>query len=331
MSFILKNYSEEFIAGQKIITGFESYILDNNTKNFFLKIKPGGIILFKRNIKNPAQLKNLISEILEFFEKNKIPTPFISIDQEGGTVSRLKKPLFKELCSIDLIKNEKESKAHAYEMSEILKEFQINMNMAPVLDISHLNQNSIMKKRAFQGSPQKVAELGNAMIDAYIEKNIIPVAKHFPGIGNTTLDSHEVLPEYEKDYDFIEKNDLFPFEQAAKSHLPALMFSHILYKKIDPLHPASLSEKICKNILRKKLGFEKIAMTDDLDMNAVKSNFETCASLILKADMDIALICNTFDKTQKIHSVFKREIINQNKDVLKSAQRIFDVKNRFFA
>jgi beta-N-acetylhexosaminidase len=331
MSFLLKNYSEEFIAGQKIITGFKSDTLDFETKNFFLKIKPGGIILFKRNIKNPLQLKNLILDILEFFEKNKIPKPFISIDQEGGAVSRLKQPEFKELPSIETIKDNAGSKKHACEMCELLKEFAINMNMAPVLDISDLNPLSIMKERAFKGNHERVSKLGTAMINAYMEKGVIPVAKHFPGIGNTTLDSHEVLPEYEKDLQFMEKNDLFPFEQAVKAGVPALMFSHILYKNIDNLWPASLSEKICKNILREKLLFDKIAMTDDLDMNAVKSDFETCAGQIIKADMDIALICNTFDRTEKIHSVFTREILKDNRSILKTAERIFKVKNRFFA
>lgn len=331
MSFKLNNYSEEFIAGQKIITGFKSDILDLETKDFFLKIKPGGIILFKRNIKNPAQLKKLTMDILEFFEKNEIPKPFISIDQEGGIVSRLKEPEFREFPSIETITDEAGSKEHAFSMSDFLKEFNINMNMAPVLDVSDLNPLSIMKKRAFRGNPQKVSSLGTAMIKAYMEKEIIPVAKHFPGIGNTTLDSHEVLPEYENDLKFMEKNDLYPFEQAVKAGVPALMFSHILYKNIDSLWPASLSEKICRDILRKKLLFDGIAMTDDLDMNAVKSDFETCAGQIIKADMDIALICNTFDRTEKIHSVFTREILKDNRSILKTAERIFKVKNRFFA
>ncbi|MDY0361508.1 MAG: glycoside hydrolase family 3 N-terminal domain-containing protein [Desulforegulaceae bacterium] len=331
MSLILKNYSEEILAGQKIITGFEAHELDLKTKEFFLKIKPGGLILFKRNIKNKNQLKKLVSDILDFFEKNNIPKPFISIDQEGGIVSRLKEPDFKELPSIETVLSHEQSKEHAFEMCEILKELHINMNMAPVLDVSDLNKNSIMKKRTFKGSPKQVADLGKIMIKAYMEKGIIPVGKHFPGIGNTTLDSHEVLPEYNEEIEFIKNNDILPFNEAIRAGIPCLMFSHILYTKIDNFWPASLSKEICRKILRKELGFDGIAMTDDLDMNAVKSDFQTCAKQMLKADLDIALICNTFDKTFKVHSVFMEEIKNLNKEIFISIERIFKIKNRFFA
>ncbi|PIE74560.1 MAG: beta-N-acetylhexosaminidase [Deltaproteobacteria bacterium] len=327
----IKNLSACALAGQKIITGFDCKVLDDKTRKFFSDVKPGGIILFKRNIQDSAQLKKLNFDILNFFKDIKLPAPFISIDQEGGIVSRMKKPFFEELEGIDTIFTEEDAKNHASKMAALLKKHGINMNMAPVLDISDLEPDSIMKKRTFKGNAIKVSILGAKMIKTYMDNNIIPVGKHFPGIGGTKIDSHLFLPEYEKEISSMEKNDLVPFAKAFKSQLPALMFSHVLYKKLDDKWPASLSVEVCRELLRKKMGFNKVTMTDDLDMKAVKSDIKTSALKIMEADMDIALICHNFDNVYKIHEIFTKEIENNNNNLLISIKRIFNLKKKFLA
>ncbi|MGM0418122.1 MAG: glycoside hydrolase family 3 N-terminal domain-containing protein [Thermodesulfobacteriota bacterium] len=329
MNLNILNFPDDILAGQKIITGFEGDNLNKNNKDYFLKIKPGGIILFARNIKNQTQLKKLNSDINQFFKEKNIPPPFISIDQEGGTVSRLKEPEFKEFPAVAELSNASEAEDHSKKMSEILNQFYINMNMAPVLDVASLNKKSIMEKRSFPGTPEQVADLGIAAADGYIKNNIIPVGKHFPGIGNTTTDSHFVLPVYNEKKDFFIKNDLLPFKKAADNNIPALMFSHILYKELDDKWPASLSEKISKDILRNEIKYNGVTMTDDLDMKAVSSDIKTSSHQIIKADVDIALVCHSFENTETIHKIFLEKISDKNKEVLNSVQRIFDLKNRF--
>jgi beta-N-acetylhexosaminidase len=329
MNLNILNFPDDVLAGQKIITGFEGDNLNKKNKNYFLRIKPGGIILFARNIKNPEQLKKLNSDIKKFFKANNLPAPFISIDQEGGTVARLKEPEFTELPGISEIHTVSGASQHSKKMSEILKEFYINMNMAPVLDVASLNKKSIMEKRSFPGTPDQVADLGITAADEYIKNNIIPVGKHFPGIGNTTTDSHFVLPVYKENKDFFLKNDLLPFKKAADKNIPALMFSHILYKELDDKWPASLSDKISKDILRNEMEYNGVTMTDDLDMKAVSSDIKTSSYQILKADVDIALVCHSFENTETIHKIFLEKISDKTDEVLNSVKRIFGLKNRF--
>ena len=329
MIFEIKKYSPAVLAGQKIITGFYGTELTKDTKKYIKEVNPGGLILFARNIENPPQLKKLNKDILNFYKELKLPPPFISVDQEGGAVSRMKEPKFKEISSLESVNTAQKARDHADEMCKIIKEFHFNMNMAPVLDIASLEKKSIMKSRSFPGSPEKVAELGIEMIKQYIKNKIIPVGKHFPGIGKTTLDSHLCLPVAEQSLEFMNQNDFIPFKKGINKGLPAIMFSHILYKDLDDQWPASLSEKICRNILRENFNFQGIAMTDDLDMKAITSDAVTAASQIIKADQDIALICHSIENTKTIFDYFKNELNSGNKDVLNSVKRIFKVKNLF--
>ena len=329
MDLNLENFSPEILAGQKLITGIFGKELTEETKDYLEKIKPGGLILFSRNIENKAQLKKLNNDIFDFYEELKLPIPFLSIDQEGGSVARLKEPEFKELGALEYIDTPEKAKTHAKEMSQIIGEFGFNMNMAPVLDIASLEEKSIMKSRSFPGDAKNIAELGIVMIHEYMENKIIPVGKHFPGIGGTILDSHLCLPVFEKDYEFMEKNDLYPFLKAVNAKLPAIMFSHILYEKLDDKWPASLSEIICRDILRDKMEFNGITMTDDLDMKAITSDPLTAAKQIVIADQDIALICHSMENSEIIKDFFMEEIEKENIEVKNSVKRIFDLKNMF--
>lgn len=329
MTLDIKDLPLEVLAGQKLITGINGTKLNTKTKEFIKKVKPGGVILFARNIENKAQLKKLNSDIIAFYKDNNLPPPFISIDQEGGSVARLKQPEFRELGPISKIDTKKDAKDHAFNMCQILKELDFNMNMAPVLDIASILKNSIMKSRSFKGAAKDVSKLGCIMIQEYIDNSIIPVGKHFPGIGGTDLDSHLCLPKYDKDYEFMLINDLLPFIDAINQQLPGIMFSHILYSKLDSKWPASLSKIICKEILREKLGFDKITMTDDLDMKAITCDIQTASKQIIEADQDIALICHSFDNVDLVYNCFLNEMKNENMPVFESVKRIFKVKNRF--
>ena len=170
----------------------------------------------------------------------------------------------------------------------------VNMNFAPVMDVALLCENSIMKDRSFPGSPQNVARLGCRVIEGLQAGGIMAVAKHFPGIGRTVLDSHLALPDLDVDARALTDVDLVPFSAAIHGNVAGIMLSHIRYTAIDPVWPASLSPAVTADLLRRKMGYQGVVMTDDLDMGAIKPNHDinTAIDQILSADVDIALICH---------------------------------------
>ena len=170
----------------------------------------------------------------------------------------------------------------------------INMNMAPVLDVALPGPEGIMRDRAFGDDPAWVTTLGMTVIQGLQAKGIMAVAKHFPGIGKTRLDSHEELPFLDESLDLLEKEDFLPFEAAIKRGVAGIMLSHICYRQLDEEWPASLSVKIADELLRKRMGFQGVVMTDDLDMGAVTRHFTINKAIrrILAAEIDIALICH---------------------------------------
>ena len=181
----------------------------------------------------------------------------------------------------------------------------INMNMAPVLDIAPVGVNSIMASRTFGSDPQWVSTMAMTVIDQLQRHGIMAVAKHFPGIGRTVLDSHLALPDLEVDAKMLADFDLIPFNAAIEGNVAGIMLSHIRYTGIDPVWPASLSPAITADLLRRKMGFNGVVMTDDLDMGAIKPShdIDTAIGQILSADVDIALICH---KGPDIEAAFKK-------------------------
>jgi beta-N-acetylhexosaminidase len=210
----------------------------------------------------------------------------------------------------------------------------INMNMAPVMDIAPEGIDSIMENRAFGGDPAWVTRLGLKVIEHLQHNNIIAVAKHFPGIGRTILDSHMDLPMLDDDISAIERMDLIPFKAGIQHGVSGVMLSHIFYKKLDPLWPASLSDKIAKVLLRKQMGFDGIVLTDDLDMGAIVKHYDiqTVIRRILAAEIDLALICH---KGPNMEIAYK-ELLQGIKDSadlkakgMESAERIMILKKRY--
>jgi beta-N-acetylhexosaminidase len=210
----------------------------------------------------------------------------------------------------------------------------INMNLAPVMDVAPKEINSIMAGRSFGHDPAWVSKLGVAVVSHLQRNNIMAVAKHFPGIGRTVSDSHLDLPTVEGDLAELESCDLVPFEACIDCGVAGIMLSHIIYKKIDPQWPASLSQRVAAKLLRQRLQFSGLTLTDDLDMGAVKKHYDmkTAIRQILWADIDIALICH---KGPNIETAY-REILRNLKDSpdlkakgIKSVHRIMDTKRKY--
>lgn len=328
------NNSEDvqLICGQKIMAGFDGKELNSDLKFLISELKIGGLTLFSRNIESPKQLKTLVNQILNFSEKNKIPKPFISIDQEGGEVARLKEP-FTVFKGNPSIKTKKHAVGFAKTQAIELNKLNINMNFAPVLDVIPDNFNSIMEKRAFKGNAFKVAELGSYVIKTLQELNTMAVAKHFPGIGRTAIDSHFELPVVERNIDELFSEELIPFKKAINTDVAGIMLSHIFYPELDSKWQASLSPKIAKNLLRGTMGYKGLIMTDDLDMKSVKHDIETSARQILLSDIDIVLICHKGPGIENMFYEFNK-LVKENKELLelskRSFKRIIKTKNKYF-
>jgi beta-N-acetylhexosaminidase len=289
----IENFSLEQCAGQRLMVGFEGIELNDELMFLIDTIKVGGIILFAQNLSNPEQIKHLCSSAQEYARSHLQPSLFIAIDQEGGKVARLKKP-FTLFPGNPTMEGPEDARHFALVTAAELKKIGINMNLAPVMDVAPKGINSVMAARVFGHDPQCVAELGATVIQFLQKNKIMSVAKHFPGIGRTTLDSHQEMPALEIDLDTMKSTDLKPFAAAIKHDVTGIMLSHILYKKLDPDWPASLSSQIAQDLLRRHMGFGGLIMTDDLDMGAIKKHYDikTVVRQLLAARVDIALICH---------------------------------------
>ena len=329
----MKAFSPEQSAGQRLMAGFDGIEFNPELRFLIDTLKVGGIIFFARNLKNPEQIKGLCASIQGYARSCGQPPLFIAIDQEGGRVARLKEP-FTQFPGNSKMKGPEDAVYFAKTTAKEFLEVGINMNLAPVLDVAPEGINSIMAGRAFGPDPGWVSEQGKVVIEHLQAENIMAVAKHFPGIGRTVVDSHFELPDLDIDVDAMQGFDLFPFKTAISHDVAGIMLSHIRYTGIDPDWPASLSKTIADDLLRKQMGYDGVVMTDDLDMGAIKKHYDlkTAIQQILSADIDMPLIChagpNIENAFKEILDVQRRSQTMKAKG-MKSLERIMRLKKRY--
>ena len=276
------------------ITGIKSLKLTNGEVKFLKKQKPWGIILFSRNIKSINQTKLLTNSIRKLFKDPHYP---ILIDQEGGRVNRLKNIItfdnltgeyFGKLYVQDKRKFNIIYKLFIDKTSYLLKQIGVNINTLPVLDLRIKGASNIIGDRSFSENKKIVSKVGDICIDLFNQNSIGTVIKHIPGHGLAKVDSHNFTPVVDKNISYLIKNDFFPFKN--KDSLFA-MTAHIIYKKIDPLNTATHSKKII-NIIRKKIGFKNVLISDDLSMKSLKYDLSTNTIKSFEAGCNLALHCN---------------------------------------
>ena len=280
-------------AGQRLMVGFDGTGFNDDLEFLIGTLNVGGLILFSRNLEDPDQIRRLCRDCQEHARQCNLPPLFIAIDQEGGPVARLKPP-FTQFPGNPAMQDREAAVQFARITARELSDMGINMDMAPVLDIAPEKIKSIMAGRAFGSDPRWVADMGLTVIENLQQRGIMAVAKHFPGIGRTVLDSHLALPDLDTDVEALGQSDLIPFRVAVENNVAGMMLSHIRYTAIDPVWPASLSPAVTADLLRRQMGYDGVVMTDDLDMGAIKHGYEIEAAIgqILRADVDIALICH---------------------------------------
>ena len=326
--------SPEQAAGQRIMAGFDGLEMNRDIEFLIEKVKVGGVILFRRNIKSPEQVQQLCSNIQAYARACGQPPLFIAIDQEGGTVARLPRP-FTQFPNASDISSEAEAGRFARITAGELTSIGVNMNYAPVMDTAPKTMASIMAKRSFGDDPERVSRLGVTIIRHFQHNNIMAVAKHFPGIGRTTLDSHMDRPVFPTTIDELSEYDLIPFNAAIRNNVTGIMLSHILYDQLDPDWPASLSVIIARDLLRAQLGYKGLVMTDDLDMGAIKKYYpmDTVIDQVIKARIDQALICHQGPDIENAHSLLVSRIAKAEdpEDFELPIERIMAAKEKYLA
>ena len=330
--FVNKMTLDEKI-GQMIVAGFNGTDVNEELINLVNTNKVGGVILFKRNIETSEQLKKLNNNIDGL--NKEIPLS-ISVDEEGGRVNRLPSDMEKFSSAREVgLKNDKD---YAYNngksIGESLKVTGFNMNYAPVLDIFSNPKNTVIGDRAFGSDVETVSTMGIATMKGIEEEGIISVIKHFPGHGDTSVDSHYGLPIVYKTLEELENFELIPFKKAIKEGCKAIMVSHILLDKIDKQNPSSMSETVVTDILREQLGFDGVVITDDMEMGAITENFtieDACVQSII-AGCDIVLIGSGNESIYNTIKAIKDSISNgkiTEERINESVVRIIKLKNEY--
>lgn len=277
-----------------VIFGISGHELTGDERAFFKDADPLGYILFKRNCGDRAQMKALTDSLRALSGRADLP---ILIDQEGGRVSRMVPPewpafpagaAFDALYEVAPISAIEAARANAQALAMMLAEAGVNVNCAPLLDVRQPDVTEAIGDRAFGGDPMRVAALGQAMLEGMRRGGVVGVVKHMPGHGRALVDSHYDLPHVKADAAALEW-DLEPF--ARLSDAPMGMTCHVVFEAWDGDWPATLSPTVISEIIRGRIGFDGLLMTDDIDMKALSGTAGEKAAQALEAGCDVVLDC----------------------------------------
>jgi beta-N-acetylhexosaminidase len=282
--------------GQLLMVGIPGPRLDAVARELVRDLQVGGIILFARNIESPEQVWALTRDLQREAMAALGRPLLIAVDQEGGRVQRLKAPftLIPPGRELGMTRTPEEVEHLARQVARELARVGINVNLAPVLDVPR-SAACPLWDRAFSPDPEEAARYGVAAIRGYLAGGVMPVAKHFPGLGDTGVDSHEVLPLAQSG-DAERKIDLLPFRRAVAAGAPMVMTAHLQVPEWEE-RPATLSAVALQDWLRKRLGFSGVIITDDLEMGAIATSLPIAdgAKEALAAGADLLLICNNWE------------------------------------
>src|SRR5437868_4187767 len=274
---------------QAAIYGFEGPALTEDERRFFRDSDPVGFILFRRNVENPGQLLRLTDSLRELTGRDDVP---ILVDQEGGRVARMRPPewpafptaeRFADLYRAAPSSAIEAARANARALGLMLRSCGINVDALPLLDVRQPGASDIIGDRALGSEPMQVAALGRAVLDGLASAGVVGIVKHMPGHGRALVDSHKELPVVPASAEELEI-DLEPFERLASA--PMGMTAHVVYEAWDPDLPASLSPTVIGDIIRGRIGFDGLLMSDDIGMEALQGDFGSRAAGVVAAGCD---------------------------------------------
>ena len=279
-----------------VILGCAGHSLTADERAFFRDCDALGFILFARNIDTPEQARRLVEELRSSVARAEAP---VLIDQEGGRVARLKPPhwrkapparIFGELYRRDPEKGLEATKLNSRLLAADVASIGVDVDCLPVLDIAFPETHAVIGDRAYADRPEPVAALGRAAADGLLAEGVMPVIKHIPGHGRSTVDSHDDLPRVSASREVLERTDFLPFKLLAD--LPWAMTGHLLYDAVDPTAAITVSAHGIKDVIREHIGFDGLLLSDDLSMQALGGSLGDRAARSLAAGCDIALHCN---------------------------------------
>jgi len=335
----MQNLTLKEKIAQMLICGIEGTTVDSAAKELICNEKVGGIILYSKNTPTAHDTFSLTYSLQELALATKGSLPlFIAIDEEHGRVSRIKEGTthFIDMASVGKLNDTEIVKEIASITSRELIACGINVNFAPVCDVNVNPKNEVIGDRSFSNDPKVVASLVEAYIKEGVEQKMILSAKHFPGHGDTSIDSHLKLPVVQKTLAELEKCELIPFESAIKAGVQMIMTAHILFPKIDNL-PATMSKKIITELLLDRFWFNGVIISDDMCMGAIAENYGMeeaftrsinagvnmfIISNMLKHKADVSKIIGDIEKSVK-SGVIKEDLI----DV--SIEKILKLKKKY--
>jgi beta-N-acetylhexosaminidase len=312
-------HAHERDAGQLLWIGFPGQELDSRTASWLDQGRAGGVILFARNLakRDDACDLDAIAALLGALRARAPdgdPPPLLCVDQEGGTVQRVREPLTRwpPMLRFDAI-----DRARAVELAEEIGEAMgielahlgFDVDFAPVLDVHTNPANPIIGERAFSTEPEKVAERALAFARGLAKAGVLACGKHFPGHGDTHLDSHLELPTVQGDRARLEAIELLPFRRAAAAGMPMIMTAHVVFSALDAAQPATLSPRVLGELLREELGYRGVIVSDDLDMKAIAGTLGAGEAAVraVAAGCDVLLACQREDVQDEAYEALVRE------------------------
>lgn len=331
----LKKMTIDEKIGQLIIAGFDGTTVNDELRSLILEKYVGGVILFSKNVESASQVVALNNEIKEINKVNKSPI-FISVDEEGGLVSRMPSE-FKDIpTNSDIAKYDDEDLSYniGKVIGEEISSLGFNMDFAPVLDINSNPNNPVIGDRSFGDNEAIVSKLGIATMKGLKDSNVIASVKHFPGHGDTSVDSHVGLPVVEHDLERLKSFELVPFKKAIDAGADMVMVSHIMLPKIDEKEPATLSKTIITDILRKDMNYNGVVVTDDMTMGAIINNYDIGEAAVksINAGVDIVMVCHQYENVIKVIDAIKEAVKNgtiTEERLDKSVERILKLKDKY--
>jgi beta-N-acetylhexosaminidase len=323
----------EFKLSQMFMVGIPDVELDKSTQTFLREYRPGGVIYFAHNYESPALTYELSESVQATREKSSLPL-FIAVDHEGGKVQRFMRPFthFPESNIIGAIDSPKLAFQVAEVMARELSAVGVNIDFHPLCDIHTRPSNPIIGKRAFGSDPELVERIASAMVRGFIAEGMVSTIKHFPGHGDTTVDSHKALPKVDQTWNQLLERELKPFIRCIKGRVDMIMTAHIQNDSLDAVYPATLSYTTLTSKLRKELRFQKIIITDDMQMDAITKHYgaDEAIALAIKAGNDILLYRDLEQGQIAMDTAFKFLASGRIEaaDVEASYARIIEVKER---